>query len=96
MKKVTISGYVYELDFGYGDEPSYRIFGSDTQGDEHYTLIGPVEVVYEIPDSFNPTAAKLAALEKEKQAVRAAYLAKVREIEERISKLQALEMTVEA
>jgi hypothetical protein len=93
MKTVTISAYVYELDWGYGSKPEYRILSSDKQSDEHYTLIGPVSVPYTIPDSFNPTAAKLAALEKEKQAVRAAYLAKVSEIEERISKLQAIEFS---
>jgi hypothetical protein len=96
VKTVKITAFVYELDFGHGDGPEFRVFNSDTQGDKWYTLVGPVEIEYEIPDSFNPTASKLAQLEKEKAAVRAEYLARVREIEERISKLQALEMTVEA
>jgi hypothetical protein len=95
-KTVTISGYVYEVEYGYSTEKEYRFFGIDTMGDKHYTLIGPVQFDYTIPEDFNPTAQKLAALEKEKQAVRSAYLQKVREIEERISNLQALEMTVEA
>jgi hypothetical protein len=94
-KTVKLKAFVYEADFGYG-EPEFRIFNTETMGDKWYTLIGPADFEYEIPASFNPTAAKLAALEKQKQAVRAEYLARVREIEERISNLQALEMTVEA
>lgn len=90
-KTVTIKGFAYEADFGYGNKPEYRFFNSDTMADQWYTLIGPVEFEYTIPDSFNPQQAKLAALEKEKAVVRAEYLARVREIEERISKLQALE-----
>lgn len=91
---VTIQGFVYEANWGSG-EKCYHFFNSDSMGDQYYTLIGPTEFSYTIPVDFNPTRAKLAALEKEKQEVRAAYLAKVREIEEQIGKLQALEMTVE-
>jgi hypothetical protein len=95
MTTATIKGFVYHADYGYG-EPEFRILGSDKMSDQHYTLVGPLSIEYEVPADFNPTAAKLAALEAEKQKVRAAYLERVREIERRIANLQALEMTVEA
>lgn len=92
---VTVKGYVYLMDFGHGD-PEYVMFTSDRQGDKYYTLIGPAEFAYDIPADFNPVAAKLSALEAEKQKIRAAFAAKVAEIDDAINKLQALEMTVEA
>jgi hypothetical protein len=89
-KVVKISGFVYQMDIG-GGEPDYAFFSSDCQGDRWYTLIGPAEFTYEIPAGFNPVARKLATLEAEKQKVRAAFAAKVAEIDEAIGKLQALE-----
>lgn len=95
-KTVTIKGFVYEADYGLREGVTYHLYSSDKQSDQWNTLVGPAEFHFAVPDDFNPTRAKLAALEKEKQTVRAAYLTRVREIEEQIGKLQALEMTVEA
>lgn len=94
-KTVTLTGFVYEVDFGYGDR-EYRFFTSERMGDAHYTLVGPAAFAYQVPADFNPTASKLAALEAAKAQARAEYLARVREIEEQIGRLQALEMRVEA
>lgn len=95
-KQVTISGFVYECDYGYGGEVEYRFFSSERMGDKYYTLIGPADFAYEVPDSFNSTAAKVQALEAERARISAEFAAKVRDLDERINKLQALEMTVEA
>lgn len=89
MKTVTIKAFVYELDWGSGDK-QYVPFTSDDMGDKWHTLVGPVEINYTIPDGYNHTAQKLAALEAEKAKVREAYQAKVAEINERIGKLQAI------
>lgn len=94
-KTVTIKGYVYEADYGTREGKHYSLYHSDRQADQWNTLVGPAEFQFTLPDGFNPTKAKLDALEKEKQKVRAAYLSRVKEIEEQISNLQALEMMVE-
>lgn len=97
MKTVTITGYVYEYDhYRDGDPKKYSFYSSDTHSSPYCTLVGPASFEFAIPENFSRTQAQLAALEKEKATVRAEYLARVREIEDRISKLQALEMTVEA
>lgn len=95
---VALTGYVYLQDFGasLGMKPSYVLFGSDNMGDRHYTLVGSVDIAYELPAGFNPTAAKLAAIEQERERVRRAFYARLAELDEQASKLQALEMTVEA
>ena len=88
-KKVQIKGFAYEACFG-GDA-EYVFFNTDNMGDQWYTLIGPAQFTYEIPADFNPVAAKIAALEKERDAVRAEFAKQVRQLDERIANLQALE-----
>lgn len=91
-KTVTIKGFVYEYDhYSEGDPAKYSFYSSDTHGSTYCTLVGPAEFQFTIPATFNRTASRLAALERDKSKVRAAYLAKVKEIEEQISKLSAIE-----
>lgn len=49
-----------------------------------------IEVEVDIPDDWDPTASQIAALEREKVAALDAYQRAVAEINERLSKLQAL------
>jgi hypothetical protein len=93
-RTVTIEGFVYELDLGLGfDSKSYHLFASDRMGDQDYALIGPAEFTYTIPETFNPTASKIAALEKTKAAMKAEFSRRVAELDEQITKLQAIEYT---
>ena len=46
-----------------------------------------------MPDNYDPTAQQLAALQKEKEKAQEEFSKKVASINERISKLQALEYT---
>lgn len=87
---VTIEGYVYEVDYGCG-EKSYTLFSSQGMGSSYYTLIGPAEYPYTIPDDFNPTAQKIADLDRQREAVRSEFAAKIRELDEKLAKLQAIE-----
>jgi hypothetical protein len=58
---------------------------------EDRIFIGERNVEIEIPDDFNPVQAQVAALEKQKLAALALYQQSVAEINERLSKLQAIE-----
>lgn len=89
MKTITVTGFVYETDYGW-DKPDYRFYSTDGVADRFTSLIGPASFEFTIPDTFNPTAAKLDALQKERDQAGAEFAKKVREIDERISKLQAL------
>jgi hypothetical protein len=57
------------------------------------TYVGSQEIEIDVPDSYDPTAQKIAALEEHKKQVMANYQKTVNEINERISKLQAIEYT---
>lgn len=60
---------------------------------EYMTYVGAEEIEIEVPDNYDPRAQKVAALEMQKQKVMADYQKTVTEINDRISKLQALEYT---
>lgn len=77
-------------------ESPFVLFSSSTMGDSWYTYVGPVTVEAEVPDDFDPRAAKIAALRAEKAKLRAAFAARVKELDDRINSLLAIENTVEA
>jgi len=60
---------------------------------EYRAHICEQEIEFEVPDNFDPRAQQIAALEKQKQKVMAEYQKTVNEINDNISKLQALEYT---
>ena len=55
--------------------------------------VGEQEIEFEVPDNFDPTAQKIAALEAKRKQINDEFLAKLFEISEKINKLQALEFT---
>jgi hypothetical protein len=57
------------------------------------TFVGSKELEVEVPDNYDPTAQQLAALQKEKEKAQEDFSKKVASINERISKLQAIEYT---
>jgi hypothetical protein len=89
MTTVTIKGIVHEVDWGHGMDKEYCMFRTD-MSDRWYTAIAEVEFQYELPADFNPVASKLAAIDAAKAAALAEYQAKVSELNEMASKLQAL------
>ena len=72
-KTVKLSGFVYEVDFNDGREKHYKMLPTSTASDSIYTLIGPVEFNYHVPEPFNPVASKLAALDEAERRLRAKF-----------------------
>jgi hypothetical protein len=67
-----------------------------TQYGTGWVKVGEVEVEYESPDDFNPVAAQIEALQKQKHELVRQFTQKIEEIKEQISKLEALEYSGEA
>jgi len=65
----------------------------DFASEENRVYVGPQQVTVEVPDDFNPIPQQVAALEKEKADALAKYHASVSIINERLSKLLAIEHT---
>lgn len=94
--QVQVTGYIYHCNLRSGKESPFVFFNTATMEDRWYSLVGPAEFTYEVPEEFDPTRAELAKLEREAAAVRAAFQARMAEINERVSKLQALTNEVPA
>lgn len=91
--KVKVTAHVYHCQYSWETTGSYQIMYVKIDDCEHRTYVGEQEIEIEVPDDYDPRAQKIAALEKHKQKIMADYQKTVTEINERISKLQALEYT---
>ena len=91
--KVKTTVYVYFGKYSWEKEGKYQIYSLKIDDTEYLTCVGQQEIEIEVPDEYDPTAQKLAALQKEKDKAQEEFANKVASINERISKLQALEFT---
>lgn len=90
MSKHTITAFVmYEKPWVDGQE-AFKVYPFDMSGADR-VLIGQQQVEIEVPDNFNPVPGQIAALEKLKADVRAKAARELMTLDERISKLQAIE-----
>jgi hypothetical protein len=71
------------------------LFSVKLDDTDYRTYVGEQEVEVEVPDNYDPRAQQIAALEKQKQKVMADFQKSVAEINERISKLLAVEFSEE-
>lgn len=91
--KVKTTIHVYYNQFSWQEKGDYTVFSCKLEDNEHRTHVGDQEIEIEVPDNYDPRAQKIAALEKHKQKVMADYQKTVDQINESISKLQAIEYT---
>lgn len=75
---------------GYDNKPCYTVFPTADMTSCGYFHVAPVDVEVDFPDGFEPTAAAIGALEKEKVHVRAELTRKLTDIDRQIQTLQAL------
>lgn len=91
--KVKITAYIHYLKYSWDNEGKFEVFSFKFDDDDHRTYVGEQEIEVDVPDNYDPRAQQIAALEKQKQEVMADYQKMVTDINDRISKLQALEYT---
>ena len=91
--KVKTALYVYHNQYAWQDQGTYDAYTWKAEDTEIRTCVGQQEVELEIPDNYDPRQQQIAALVASKQALMAEYQKSVTDINERISKLQALEYT---
>jgi len=91
--KVKVTAHIYHCQYSWEAKSEYQIMYVKLDDCEHRTYVGAQEIEIEVPDNYDPRAQKVAALEKHKLKVMADYQKTVDQINDRISKLQALEYT---
>lgn len=70
--------------------PAFRLYAID-MSQYGCTVVGPVEVEVDVPDDFNPTASKIASLEKHLDTMSVEYQRNCAAIRGQISDLQCIE-----
>jgi hypothetical protein len=91
--KIKTTIYIHFQKYIWQDKGDYQVFSFKANDDENRTFICEQEIEILLPDHYDPTAQKIAALESQKEKAMSEYNDTVLEINARISKLQALEYT---
>ena len=92
--KVKITAHIHYLKYSWEDEGAYQVFSCKFDDTDNRTYVGEQEIEVDVPDSYDPRAQQIAALQELQAKAAADFQKTVTEIQRRISKLQALEYTV--
>ncbi len=69
----------------------YHLFSFDnTKYDKTCVLVNKQTIEFDVPEDFNPTPSAIANLEEYKAEINRQFAAKIAEVNEQISKLQAI------
>jgi len=91
--KIKTTIHIYFATYHWQESGEYQVMYAKLADDQYRTYVGEQEIEIEVPDNYDPTAQKIAALQKEKDKAQEEFSKKVASINERISKLQAIEFT---
>jgi hypothetical protein len=91
--KIKTTIYVYYQKYDWDKEGTYQVYSFKANDDDTRTFVCEQKMEIEVPDNYNPTAQKIAALEKQKVKAMSDFNETVMKINTQISKLQALEYT---
>ena len=91
--KVKTTIYIFYGKHHWEEEGKYSFYSIKVGDTDYQTYVGSQEMEIEVPDNYDPTAQQIAALQKEKEKAQEEFSKKVASINERISKLQAIEYT---
>jgi hypothetical protein len=89
--KIKANVYVHFQKYEWEDEGTYQVYSFKANDDDARTFVCEQEIEIEVPDNYDPTAQKIAALEAQKAKAMSDFNNTVMNINARISKLQALE-----
>ena len=89
--KITV--HIHQSQYSWEDSANYIVYSHKLDDTDYRTYVGEQEIEVEIPENYDPTAQKIAALKKEQEKLQAEFTKSVMEIKDRISKLQSLEYT---
>lgn len=92
MKLNTIV-HVYFQKYSWEEKGKFSVYPFKIDDSEHLTYVGQQEVKIDVPEDYDPREQQIAALKAQKQKVMADFQKTVDTINEKISKLQALEYT---
>jgi len=91
--KIKLTAHIHFIQYAWETKGEFQFYSVKLDDTDCRTYVGKQKVEIEVPDNYDPRAQQIAALEKQKQEIMADFQKSVDEINDRISKLQALEFT---
>jgi hypothetical protein len=90
---MKMTAHIHFVKYLFQTKGEFELFSVKLDDVEYRTYVCSQEVEIDVPEDYDPRAQQIAVLEKEKQKAMADFQKSVDEINEKISKLQALEYT---
>jgi hypothetical protein len=90
--KIKTTLYIYFCKYAWENEGKFVPFAYQHDSD-HYTFVCEQEIEMEVPDNYDSRAQQIVALKEKRQKVMVDFQKSIEEINDRISKLNALEYT---
>lgn len=84
-KQVEVNGWIHLTPYN-----SWTFTTNEDMSDYGYAMLMPYTINVEVPPGFDPTAQRIAALEKKREKLRREFQEEVMRVNEEISKLQAI------
>lgn len=91
--KIKATVHIHFQKYTWEDKGEFQVFSFKLDDTEYRTYIGSQEVELDVPEDYDPRAQQIAALEAKRTKAMADYQKSVMEINDHISKLQAIEYT---
>jgi hypothetical protein len=91
--KIKQTVHIHYFKYVWEAEGKFEVLSFQDDDDDCRTFVCSQEIEIEVPDSYDPRAQQIAALEKKKRSMMADHQKAITVINERISKLQAISHT---
>lgn len=94
MSKHIVKGYITSTQGKYKIEPEIRfqMYEPSAEYSPDTVIVAEHQIEVEVPDDFDPRPGKIAALKEKKKLMEAKFAASVKEINDQINSLLAIEM----
>ena len=90
---MKLTAHIHFVKYSWDNEGKFELYSHQLDDAEFRTYVCSQEIEIDVPADYDPRAQQIAVLQKHKQKVMADFQKSVDDINERISKLQALEYT---
>ena len=91
MKTIQIDAHIIARKWSWESEPTFFLSNWDHDGMSDQVAVGKTTVTVEVPETVDFTAKNVAVLKAEKAELTERFKARIDEINEQLSKYQALE-----
>ncbi len=94
--KVIIKGFIVAQQFPWDDKVDFTFLGFDPRDSkiDNYFVVREHAFEVDVPDDFDVRPQQIAALEKQKQELRSKFAMAVKELDDRINSLLAINNSV--